>query len=246
MTTIIGGKCVDGVILVADRKLTYFYRPTEYIEKIHRDYYPIVTSAAGGSNAYINFRNKLLPEIQPEPKPWENMKVSGVIEMVSDRLENTYSHYRTHLTTIVKEVNRNEADSDKIQLLVAMQIKNQGAVLLLFNDVGYPIEEGKYVAIGSGEPYSYAFLKPFYRQDMTMQEFSKLGYFIIKYIDKFEIDEGSGLSKSKPFDRPQIWFIPNSGQLYHSEQRPDLIGQFEADTNQMLDNLEQKGLNIFL
>jgi 20S proteasome alpha/beta subunit len=159
MTTIIGGKCADGAVLAADRKLTFFDRPTEYIEKIHLDSYPIVTAAAGGSNVYINSRNK-------------------------------------------------------------------------------------YVAIGSGEAHAYVFLKPLYK--LAMQEFARLAYFTIKYIDKFEIDMGSGLSESKPYDRPQLWFIPNSGQLYHGEERPGLIEQFDEKTNLMLDNLEKNGLNQFL
>jgi 20S proteasome alpha/beta subunit len=248
MTTIIGGKCVDGALLISDRKLTYSDRPTEYIEKTHCDRYPIVTSAAGGSNAYSNFRNKLLPDLQPEPKPgaWQNMQVSGIIEMISNKPEDSYSYYTEHLSRLVKEVNQNEADYDKILLLVGMQLKDRGAILLQFNEKGYPIEERKYIAIGSGESYTYVFLKPFYRPDITMREFARLGYFTIKYMDRFEIDEGSGLSRSKPFDRPQIWFIPDSGRLYHGDEHPDLIGEFESDTNKMLDNLEQKGLSVFL
>ena len=37
-----------------------------------------------------------------------------------------------------------------------------------------------------------------------MKEFARLGYFIVKYIDKFELDSKSGLDRNAPIhSRPQ-------------------------------------------
>ena len=51
MTYILGAKCEDGVVLIADRKITYPDGRVEYQDKLSRHYYPIVLGGAG-SNTY--------------------------------------------------------------------------------------------------------------------------------------------------------------------------------------------------
>ena len=47
-----------------------------------------------------------------------------------------------------------------------------------------------------------------------MEGFARLAYFIIKYLDKFQIDAGIGFDNVEPYDKPQMWFIPDIGELY--------------------------------
>jgi hypothetical protein len=46
---------------------------------------------------------------------------------------------------------------------------------------------------------------------MNMKQVAELGYFIIKIIEKYELEDTVGLSKKQesPESRPQIWFIPD-------------------------------------
>ena len=48
----------------------------------------------------------------------------------------------------------------------------------------------------------------------------------------------------KPIQKPQMWFIPDSGELYQGHERPQLVKQFESDTNAMLDNFDNMNWGI--
>jgi hypothetical protein len=44
-------------------------------------------------------------------------------------------------------------------------------------------------------------------ENKSMDKIAELGYFIVRYIERFGLDCGVGTGKSKP--NPQIRFIPN-------------------------------------
>jgi hypothetical protein len=158
---------------------------------------------------------------------------------------DSFSSYQQRMIGIIREINKQQRPDDEIELLVATQVTGSGALLTYINTGGYPNDVLGYKAIGTGGQYSYVFLKPFYNQNIKMQEFARLGYFIVKYIDNFELDSNSGLDKNAPaHSRRQLWFIPNSDQLYRGEERTDI--EFEFDTNKMLDNFRQKGIDKLL
>lgn len=96
---------------------------------------------------------------------------------------------------------------------------------------------------------AYVFIKPFYNDSIQMEEFARIGYFTIKYLDRFELDPDVGLDKNNPrHSFPQIWFVPNIGSFYSLEDKPDLLERFEAeaDINRMLDNFKKRGINALL
>ena len=86
------------------------------------------------------------------------------------------------------------------------------------------------------------FVSPLWNTSIIMNEFALIGYFTIKYIDKFELHNGIGLYG----DRPQVWFIPNEGPLLRDRDCPQLIDSFEYNTNKMLQNFKKDGINLFL
>jgi hypothetical protein len=51
------------------------------------------------------------------------------------------------------------------------------------------------------------FLQPMYHNGMFMKDFARLGYFIIRYLNKYEMDEHVG-------GQPHFWCIPNHGDLF--------------------------------
>ena len=67
-----------------------------------------------------------------------------------------------------------------------------------------------YRIIGSGSLKASVWIHPFYHKDITMENFALLCYFVIKYLDKFHLDDGVGLNGLKP----QVWFIPNNNRLW--------------------------------
>ena len=52
--------------------------------------------------------------------------------------------------------------------------------------------------IGDGEKLASMFVSPLYHPNITMNDFALIGYFTIKYIDKFELHNCIGLGGQKP------------------------------------------------
>lgn len=64
MTYILGAKCKDGVVVIADRKITYPDGRVEYQDKLSRYYYHIVLGGAGSTPMLNNFADDVLRETQ--------------------------------------------------------------------------------------------------------------------------------------------------------------------------------------
>jgi hypothetical protein len=59
-----------------------------------------------------------------------------------------------------------------------------------------------YTTIGNDSPHATVFLKKLFRNDISTEQSAELGYFIIKYLDRFEFTLKNGLLDTKPpFDR---------------------------------------------
>jgi hypothetical protein len=72
---------------------------------------------------------------------------------------------------------------------------------------------------------------------MQMKSFARLGYFIIKYLARFELSPDIGGS-------PHFCCVPNVGPIIIDEQ--NWITQFESETNKMLANFELQGIDVLL
>jgi DNA-binding beta-propeller fold protein YncE len=84
-----------------------------------------------------------------------------------------------------------------------------GAVLQHVYPAGFTEVVPKYRAIGHGEPYGSLIMKILWHPEMKMKQVAELGYYIIKHVEKFELDSSVGVGNNKP----QIWFIPDEGNL---------------------------------
>lgn len=74
-----------------------------------------------------------------------------------------------------------------------------------------------------------------------MYKLTRLAYFIIRFIEKFNIDPCQGVG-----GKPQFWCIPNSEELFSDEDRSEWISQFEEDAYEMIENFRQNGINALL
>jgi 20S proteasome alpha/beta subunit len=92
-------------------------------------------------------------------------------------------------------------------------------------------------SIGTGAPYGSIFLKQNWHQDMTMKEVAELGYFIIKYIERYNLDLSVGVNT----DKPQVWFIPDR-EVDHSADSK-LLDEYEENTRKHLERIEQYKLH---
>ena len=261
MTCIIGGKCKDGVVLIADRKIVD--KETErvsYAEKISSNYNPIVFASSGSTIQYGNFKNDALLALQPSIKSQSNSendinktyspRASGAVDtyvidfnpkvvLSNDNSVKLFSYIRL-LQTRVRELRQeNKLDFD---VLFCTQTTDRGAVIHYIDKNGTVEDINQFKIIGGGEILASMFVAPLWHENISMNDFALIGYFTIKYIDKFGLHNGVGLGGQKP----QVWFIPNHGNLYRDKDCPQLIESFELKTNKIINNFLEYGLNKLL
>jgi 20S proteasome alpha/beta subunit len=251
MTCIIGGKCNDGVVLVADKKVidseTHLFEFMEKLFIFQKDYfyYPIVVGSSGTIQLYDKFKEEAIRELEkinPNPTSFsfqsvtkDSINVSGTIypytSMSGSSKEVILDQYLKTLENIIKKYKRDYASKDFDVLFVA-QVHQKGAVLFYFHTDGSSEDIYKHKVIGSGEIPANVFLKAINTNHMTMREVAKWGYFIIKHIEDYGIDNRVGVGR----DQPQIYFIPNQGQLYEAEN--NFQDKCEQSKNKMEENLK--------
>jgi hypothetical protein len=185
---------------------------------IYNDVYPVVTAYAGSEILYKQFKNFAFQELQIKETPSQNttpsVQTSGVFYIYTSSTPNqntvNYTDYHCKLESEVKKINQDKSYSvgDEFEVFTAIQISSSETVKLthIYAD-GIPDEINEYKAIGGSHQYSYMFLRPMYHNDMFMKDFARLGYFIIRYLNKYEMDEHVG-------GQPHFWCIPNHGDLF--------------------------------
>jgi hypothetical protein len=97
-----------------------------------------------------------------------------------------------------------------------------------------------YVVIGEGETVGRYFLKKYWKENLTMEQVAELGYFIIKVIERYNLEESVGLGNTDDIfqKKPQIWFIPVNRPDYPASDC--LIVEFEGKVNERIKKLETK------
>lgn len=211
MTYILGAVCKDGVVLIADRKITYPNGQVEYQDKLSRHYYPIVLGGAGSTPMLNNFADDVLRTTQDVTK---TSSVSGAVFF--NPPQTTQYPYYVDYGKYIKKVEETVVALDQryrdtlvdmwFDALVATQTVDRGALLhyVYAERISEPIPQ--YRVLGSGESYGSIFVNQFYKKEKNMEQIAKLGYFIIKYIERFGLNNRVG-------GEPQICFIPHTGQL---------------------------------
>ena len=118
-------------------------------------------------------------------------------------------------------------------VLVGIQYKDRISELTYINHKGEPYSNGICYAIGSGASFARVFLKGIDTENLTMKQFIEIGYFIIKYIEKTELDASIGVG----YKKPQIWYIPNK---YELDEKGNVIKNKEFEETNNLEELEKK------
>lgn len=251
MTCIIGGKCKDGIVLVADRKVTYDDHPPSYIHpKLDSSFYPVVTGGAGSTDLYDEFKTQAILAIQPQHKQHSvtvsdqiqfdankdnqiqteqtKIQTSGIVRMFAGPTSSnyTFNSLQSNFESLVRKISTSKKALDingTLEILTATQLSDiQDSRLTYITSKGNS-DVPDYRSIGTSAYYSYVFLKPFYDNDleMTMYQFAQIGYFIIEFLKRFDLDTDVG-------GQPQFWCIPNSGALFTDDDRPEWKKQYKV------------------
>jgi 20S proteasome alpha/beta subunit len=190
MTYILGSMCSDGVVLVGDRKITLGSGAAhEYEDKLFSDMFWMVVGSSGISGLFEKFRERLTNKLRPPE--WDNMMPTLI----------------TIIEKITRELNQEYHDILEGQVFdVLIGAKTTiNPVLKYIHPFGFAEGVRRYKVIGHGEPYGSFLLKHWWHENMPMLEVAELGFFIIKYIQEFELDNTVGIGDGYP----QVWLIPN-------------------------------------
>jgi hypothetical protein len=237
VTCVIGGSCSDGVVIVGDSKITFDF---------NLDFYPVVTAYAGSSILYNEFRSKAFDVCQARLPPTSGNStapaISGAFCMYYSTTNNAikFPQYETDIQGIITQINSTQSAQvgNKFEVFIAAQLQDKPAKLVHYLYNGIPDDiENRYKSMGGGEQYSYVFLQPFYKPEMSMKSFARLGYFIIKYLARFELSPDIG-------GIPHFCCVPNTGPIITDEQ--NWITEFETEINKMLDNYALNGIDVLL
>jgi len=223
----LGARCNNGVVLVADRKTVNAATGDYGFEaKLIPFGKPIIViyGAAGVQAFYESFRNRVRAKLlRIKEMSWEEFRI--VLEESYEDMARIYGReLRSGLSVLIAQ---------------RPSITSQ---LWLISGFGAPQRIKKFAAIGSGEPYGSFYLKRYWNEKLSMIEAADIGYFAIKYIERFGLDNFVGVGDG----RPQVWLIPDNRSKKHpsrdySIRRPsrEEILRLESSANRRLTVLKQ-------
>ena len=200
---IIGAKCCDGIVLVADRKFTTeFDESVHYDTKLFGDLSHVIMGFTGTEKIFNIFRKCIVGDV--------------IINRDSMDKNYTFTNLMSRMAQLVKEINQNLSQPTayaSFQLLVAKH-NFQNYVLYYINSDGTTKRVQNYMSIGSGQDVANEFCSHLIHKEITMKEFTKHAYLAIErmnYLPRSRV----GVEKGKT---PTIRYLE-----YNSENDRELL-----------------------
>lgn len=243
MTCIIGSRCSDGVVLIADRKVSYPSRPPEYIDKLVSPYTPFVFGSSGSVGLFQRFLDDALKEAQEIHR--SNVETtrdatSGAVFQYPTQDPNKAIEVRPYLNKLEEVISRisdkYRSSAINFEILLAVRTHDSGSILYHFPEQSPAEKVFRYKPIGSGQPFSEVFLRPSWKKEMNMMDVARMAYFVIKFIETFELDTAVGVDGQ----HPQVWFVYD----YNDPQQAwnNLLEEFKQDADKRLEKIRRDGM----
>jgi 20S proteasome alpha/beta subunit len=227
MTYILGSRCHDGVVIIADTKFTTSNGPiTEQydVDKITGEFPGYITAFSGKRHKFERFRSEIREFLSTQPS------------------QPSFDRMLIGMSDIMNIINTRSLDG--FELLVGISgayFADKKSVLKHFYTHGGYVPVNTYKVIGS-EPFGKIYLR-YWRDHMSMKEVGELGYFIIKYIQNFKLDDAVGVDEGHPV---HIRFIPDNPQNDKHDYKADyqMLKEFDERTNVRLNILKDETFNL--
>ena len=221
MTYILGSRCKDWVVLIADTKFTVDggtrYDYDDKLIRVFKELLSMVIGFSGSREPFTHLRMRLSERRKElEKEFYETEKIS------TDKINNI-------IIEVMKSL-RGYHSGNEYDMLVGISAKP--SVLTYFYQDGRPEEVRGCKAIGDWT-YGSVFLNENWDEDMDMKTVAGIGYFVIRYIEKFQLNLGIGTGGDKPY--PNVKFLPDYS--YDYDASPEQIRKFEEDAKRNLDRL---------
>ena len=194
MTYVLGAKCTDGVVLVSDTKFTTYSGTDDYYDdKITGEKPSVLTAFSGSREPFEEFRMRLREFVREHGNKTDRISLDKLIINIGHIMDYLDRHYSNYPFDLLVDKTANPS------------------ILYYFYQDGRLESVTNYKAIGSGATHGLIYLKKHF-ENKSMDKIAELGYFIVRYIERFGLDCGVGTGKSKP--NPQIRFVPNDKDDY--------------------------------
>jgi 20S proteasome alpha/beta subunit len=227
MTLILGSRCKDGVVLVADKKVTLGYGADfDYREKLFGEIRHVIVGSSGSTDTFEYFRGYIMDYVRMHRNDRKSITFDNIITKLS---EITYNINKKHKFQFEYSFN----------LLVAVGYESKPSSLTFISAFGWPRTIDGCLAIGSGQSYAKVFLKRVWHADMNMKQVAEIGHFIIKYVEEFDLDRTVGVGDK----HPQLWFIKDRNDDKVAKQ--SFLNTLQAKTERRLENHRKHLIELF-
>jgi 20S proteasome alpha/beta subunit len=217
LTVVIGAKCADGIVLIADRKYTDVTLGTEdFHKKTFGDAAHFLIEFTGKLSAFDVFRKYILGDI-------------------AIRKDYTFFNVLGRCCNLVKKFNESiDASGPKFEVLTALHERNNSEIHHI-NTKGEDETVTRYKAIGSGGKTADIFCKKLEHNNITMKDFTKHAFLAIMYMDRFCPGLGVGV---EPKGVPDITYLNYNEEWDHPPPEQDML-EFKKYTDERLDQFKQ-------
>ncbi len=183
MTCIIGAKCADGCVIIADTRVLREFRSSNE-SKISLLWDKVIVAGEGNTAVLDNFTEELSRVALPETPNFG--KVAKTIEDVAQGLQ---ARYRPRIAE----------EFEFRALVMGLQSFNVGDpyVRLVYSE-GISEEVKDFAIIGHGDPYAMPLFRLLYDNMLTVNELAVLGFFTIALVSVLGLDETVGFGQLGP------------------------------------------------
>jgi 20S proteasome alpha/beta subunit len=223
MTYILGSRCYDGVVIVSDTKFTISDGPVTHIydvDKVTGEFPGFITAFSGERYKFERFRSEIREFSSTQP-----------CQISVDRMLNGMSDIMGKINTRF---------SDGFELLAGISgayFPDKKSRLKHFYTHGGYVPIHTYKAIGS-EPFGKIHLRH-WSPVITMEQAAELGFFVIKYIQDFNLDDAVGIDNDHPI---VVRFIPDNptNDKLDSHADDQMLKEFNERANLRLDAIRNE------
>jgi 20S proteasome alpha/beta subunit len=219
LTAVIGARCLDGIVLIADRKITRRVNneklESTFKKKIAGDLSHFLISYTGPKLTFDIFRKFMVGDL--------------AIDLATNKMR--FSTHISRAANCIKEINKVAVLDNKIEIL-AVSHAGHNSVLYHVSHDGFRSRILDYVSIGSGQEVADHFCKSIPHNQTSMKAFAMEAFLAIKFMDKNRKDLKVGGS-------PTVQYM-NYDNEQDNEAPPKDTKEFMRYAKQYLKNFDKQ------
>jgi 20S proteasome alpha/beta subunit len=224
MTLVLAANCIDGVVIVADRKITDLITKSlvGYDEKIYGVLRNVIFAYEGAVDMFQVFLRYVAGDVIIQRDAADKYTSSNLLQKLSN------------VMNILRNI-RNEHSKDfRLTIMVARQFPTSAkSDLHIIKSNGSCECVNEWRAIGSGGLTCKEYVIQKWNSNMKMHDFAKLCYCVIKYIENHKLDESVGVD----VNRPSIRYLKDSEDI-DTEPTVEEFNEFEKSYDTYVTDFE--------